>query len=333
MSDPTSTPTFTIRTPADLVALAPLILGFVPSESVVLESFGGSRRTFHVRADLPEGDEEQTCVAEMIRDAARRNDVGQAAILVYSEDADRARRQGALCEAVLAEDGIDLLDVLRVDRDRYYTIGGGTHDDVGTAYDTAAHPFTSHYVMQGRVVHGSRDELAATLECRDPVERDEIGRLADKLAEDLGALPGNDSAGAAKADARWLRGRIKRFLRTGVLPSDAEAARILLLCLEAPLRDVVWIDVNRADADQHVALWSDLVRRAPDELLPQAAGILALAAWVAGEGALAWCAIERARDIGAETFLTKHVGDMLAAAVPPAVWEPMPTDQLPILQP
>lgn len=329
----TQTQTLTIRTPADLVALAPIVLGFEPTESVVLETFGDTTGTFHARVDLPDEDEEQADVAELLVDAARRNEVKQTAVLVYSKDPERARRQGARCEDAFAEEEIDVLEVLHVDRERYHVISGGKHDPEGTAYDNAAHPFTTHHVMQGRVVHSSREELVETLRRRDPEECAEIGRLADRLRDDLEAMTTGDGWAAAQADARWLRGRVRRFLRTGVLPTTAEAARILVLCLDATLRDVVWTDVSRADAERHVELWSDLVRRAPDELLPEAAGVLALAAWIAGDGALAWCAIDRVKAIGAETFLTKHVADVLSTATPPSIWKPIPSEDLPILQP
>ena len=46
----------------------------------------------------------------------------------------------------------------------------------------------------------------------------------------------------------------------------------------------------------YVEFWSDVVRRTPDELVPGPASVLAFAAWLAGDGALAWCAVDRRRD-------------------------------------
>ena len=328
-----STPNFTIRTPVDLVALAPIVLGFEPADSVVIESFGGSTGTFHARVDLPDNDEDQADIADLLVDAAMRNRVRQVAVLIYCADADRARRQGSRCEQMFADQGIVLLEVLHVTGGRYHLIGSGRKDPAGTAYDLSTHPFTTRHVMQGHVVHSSREELAQTLGRRDPEESAEIAKLAERIRADLEAATSGDGWAAAQADARWLRGRVKRFLRTGALPTTDEAARILVLCEDATLRDVVWTDVSRADAERHVELWSDLVRRAPDELLPEAAGVLALAAWIAGDGALAWCAIERAGEIGAETFLTRHVGEVLASATPPSIWRPIPSEDLLVLQP
>ena len=48
----TALQTLTARTPEDVIAAVPLVLGFVPEESVVMLTFGG-RHTFHARLDLP----------------------------------------------------------------------------------------------------------------------------------------------------------------------------------------------------------------------------------------------------------------------------------------
>src|SRR6185437_1638570 len=57
--------------------------------------------------------------------------------------------------------GIRVVDVLTVDGDRYFRVLRG--DDRGTVFDINAHPFTARRVLDGVVVHKSREELAATL--------------------------------------------------------------------------------------------------------------------------------------------------------------------------
>ena len=39
-------------------------------------------------------------------------------------------------------------------------------------------------------------------------------------------------------------------------------------------------------------LWRDVVRRAPADLRAAPAALLGFAAWLSGDGALAWCAVE-----------------------------------------
>jgi hypothetical protein len=69
-----------------------------------------------------------------------------------------------------------------------------------------------------------------------------------------------------------------------------------------------------------VRLWTDAVQRAPAGLVAAPAAVLALAAWLAGHGALAWCAVDRSRAAGPELTLADLVADLLTRAVPPSVW-------------
>lgn len=46
-------------------------------------------------------------------------------------------------------------------------------------------------------------------------------------------------------------------------------------------------------ATSHIALWSDLTRRAPDSLRAAPATMLAFASWLKGNCALAWCALDQ----------------------------------------
>ncbi|WP_158630638.1 DUF4192 family protein [Nocardioides daphniae] len=48
-----------------------------------------------------------------------------------------------------------------------------------------------------------------------------------------------------------------------------------------------------ANATSHIALWSDLTRRAPADVKAAPATMLAFASWLHGNGALAWCALDQ----------------------------------------
>lgn len=51
--------------------------------------------------------------------------------------------------------------------------------------------------------------------------------------------------------------------------------------------------MTRESASSHVAFWTDLTRRAPDEVRAAPASLLAFAGWLSGHGALAWCALDQ----------------------------------------
>ena len=61
---------YVARSPEDLIALVPFVLGFHPSESVVLLTFGAPGGSFHARVDLPDGPDDR---ARSARSCATRS--------------------------------------------------------------------------------------------------------------------------------------------------------------------------------------------------------------------------------------------------------------------
>ena len=78
--------TFTARTPDDVLAMVPVVLGFVPSESVAMLTFGAAR-PFHARVDLPTRPAEVPEVVQALLEPARRHRVRRAVFIVYAADA------------------------------------------------------------------------------------------------------------------------------------------------------------------------------------------------------------------------------------------------------
>ncbi len=91
--------------------------------------------------------------------------------------------------------------------------------------------------------------------------------------------------------------------------------------VEGSLRDEAWCWLTRATSASYVDFWSDVVRRSPVALVPGPAAVLAFTAWLAGEGALAWCAVDRARAVDPEHSLAGLVAEMLMSATSPDQWE------------
>ncbi len=94
------------------------------------------------------------------------------------------------------------------------------------------------------------------------------------------------------------------------------------------VRDVAWAEMNHANASVHVDLWRDAARRVPVELRAPVATLMAFAAWLSGDGALAWCGVERALDADPGYGLASLLTQMLAGAVPPSSWQPIPRAEL-----
>lgn len=317
---------YVARSALDLVALAPTVLGFHPEDSVVLMTFGPPGGSFHARVDLPVAVADQQEVAGLLVEAMVRNRLDRAAVLLYSSDAGLAQAQGHLLLDRLLDVGVEVIDVIRVHEGRFYAVL--EDDDVGAAYDLTTHPFTAERVLGGQVVHRDRSALADTLVGADPADVAEVTASAQRHAQRLAARP--DDPALLRREARWLQRRVR-----GVRPDDArldaeDAGHALVLAAIVATRDVAWAEITRDTAVGHVELWRDVLRRAPRDLVPGAAALLAFAAWQHGDGALAWCAIDRCLEVDPDYSMALGLADLIGAAVPPGEWLPITEDDLPV---
>ncbi len=289
--------TFVARNPTDLVAVVPAVLGFHPQDSVVLLTFGPVGGAFHARVDLPVEAEEHEAVAGVLVEAVLANQVRRAAVLLYTDDVELANAQAQVLLARLLELGVEVIEVLRVDDGHWHPVpedGSG-----GTAYELETHPFTAQRVFEGQVVHRDRAELADSLVGTDEDDAIQVALAATRFADLVATSKeaNGSSRGFLRSEARWLQCRIRSHLddrldNNGRLDAR-DAGRLLVLASLMPTRDVAWAEITRDSSGPHVELWRDLVRRSPRELLPGPASLLAFAAWQHGDGALAWCAIDR----------------------------------------
>jgi hypothetical protein len=317
---------FTAREPVDLLAVVPFLLGFHPEHSVVLLTFGAPE-TFHARVDLPSDPDEQAAVVEMLAEVLSRHRVRRAALLLYTEDSWCAATFHDAAVGRLVADGVELIDVLRVGRERFHD--AGDVDDPGTPYDVRTHRFTAEQVLEGKVVHHDRAELAATLDLVDRTDARAVAEEAERVAEELFGQTCCEAIDLAP-QARWVQQVIRRHVSTGTAPAAPDAARLLLLVGLVQVRDVAWAEMSRPVAPAHLELWRDLVRRCPRDLLPGAASLLAFAAWLSGHGALAWCALDRCAAVDPEYSMADCISGLLEGAVPPSAWAPIPESDLPV---
>lgn len=322
------TSTFVARTPTDLVAVVPAVLGFHPQDSVVLLTFGPPASAFHARVDLPLATAEQAEVADVLVDAVLANGVRRAAVLLYTDDVEAARAQAELLVGRLLELGVDVIEVLRVDDGCWHVVP--EDGSSGTAYELETHPFTAQRVFEGHVVHRDREDLVDSLVGTDEDDAVEVALAATRFVDLVATSEeaGDAAHGFLRAEARWLQHRIRSQLAERRPLNPRDAGRLLVLTSLALTREVAWAEITRESAEPHVDLWRDLVRRSPRELLPGVSSLLAFAAWQHGDGALAWCAIDRCLEVDPDHALAHGVAEMLTRAVPPSAWKPVPEDRL-----
>jgi Domain of unknown function (DUF4192) len=308
----TSTPTpdpLLARTPEDLLAFVPVALGFPPEHSVAMLTFADGP-SFHARVDLPDDPDGVDDVVDALLRPSLRHRVRQVVFVVYDDDTVVADEIAWSLHEAFTAHGLEVIDVLRVHDGHWFAVLPGrepvSYD--GVRFDTGTHPFTARAVFDGRVTHGSREELRATL---DPIPG-AVAKAVTLLAGGASPMPAERVAESVARHA----GAQSVFPQQVLVP--------LALALADPTaRDRAWEGMSRATARAHVELWSDAVRRLPDDLVAGPAAVLAVAAWLAGDGALAWCAVERCRAVQPDHSLARLVADLLDEACSPDLWEPV----------
>lgn len=299
------------RTPEDVLAVVPVVLGFQPSESLVMLTFGADP-PFHARVDLPDRLTEVPEVARSLVAPAVHHGVDRAFLVVYSERGQYAERVLRQVGRALEHEGVVVVDGLRADGRRWHPVPARLGvSRGGVPYDLSTHRFAAQAVLDGRVLHGSREELAAVVQAAPERVTGVVAALADLDGERPPALD----------EGLWARELVGGHVRGGSRPDDAEVARLLRGMLDVRVRDAAWSALERSTARGHVDFWIDVVQRCPDPLVPAPAALLAFAAWQAGDGALAWCAIDRCQDAEPGYGLAGLVAEILSRALSPTVWD------------
>lgn len=309
LSDPPPVATMTARCPEDLLAFVPVALGFVPQRSVVLLTFGAGP-SFHARVDLPAGPDDVPLVVDALVDPCLRHHVERVVVVLYAAGPSHVRHLADHLGAAFAREGIEVLELMCADGHRWFPMlpargGRPTACDDGVPYDVSAHPFAAEAVVAGLVTHPSRDAMAATLVAD--------GAAVDRVAAVL--------AQQRPASADWVQELTRRHVPPGTVPGPADLARLVLSVADPEAREGAWCTISRADAREHVAFWTAVLRATPEDLAAGPAAVLSFAAWLAGHGALSWCAVERALEADPTCSLAETVSGLLVSAVSPARWQ------------
>lgn len=300
------------RTPEDLLAMVPIVIGFAPDDSVVMLTFG-AEHTFHARIDLPHRADDVHEMVQALLDPAARNGVHRVVVVLYTAHPGPARRAWQALRRGFRDADIAVLEAVRAHGGRWYPLLAGDRmlRENGVPYDISGHRFAVQAVVDGRVTHRSRAELAALLD-RDDARAAVVAELA------AGQSPPPPDP---ETEARWVEALVRRHVADGTSPTDAEVARLVCALRVDGLRDAAWSSLVRSAAQRHVDLWVDVLRRTPAAYTPPVATLLGMAAWQSGHGALAWCAVDRCAEVDPDYAPMSYLASALTHALPPSAWE------------
>lgn len=312
---PPDPPSLEISSPLDLLAAIPFLLGFHPSDSVVLAAVRDRHVHFVARHDLPGP---LGTVASRCAEIARAEQVDGVLIIGYGP-AEPARQAVELLAGELRRAGVPVLQELRVTDGRFWS---GDHPD-GAEFRPQDTTFAATAVYRGQVALPDRAALKDQVKSLGGTPRALMTAATTRAATRLAAMLGGDGR-AVSRPVRLLRraGRAavheaERRARAGVLPTDDEVAWLGLLMMDSAVRDHACR--RPVAAPWQTVLWRDVVRRVDPAHAAPPACVLGYVSWQLGQGALARVAVDRAVEADPGCTMAPLLDQILDTGVPAAV--------------
>jgi Domain of unknown function (DUF4192) len=330
----TSTPALSVRSPADLIAAVPYLLGFHPADSVVAVAVRGPRVVFAARGDLPPpgaAPHERDGLAAHVASVVGRQGATGVMVVGYGAAAQVTPAVDALLAALRRAD-LQVLEALRVTDGRFWSYLCERADCCppdGTACDPTSSPLAAAASYAGHVALPDRAALVAQVDAAEYADREPMRQATERARRRLRDLvehaPPADvlgRRGLRLAGQAVVREALERY-RSGGRFTDDEVAWLTVLLAHLPVRDHAWEQIT--DDECHVTLWLDVVRRAVPDYLAAPASLLSFAAWRQGQGALASVAVERALLVAPAYSMARLMDEVLRHGLPPSAlvdWRP-----------
>ena len=310
-----------LRSASDLLAVVPYLMGFHPSDSVVLVGFGDRTVRFVARVDLPEPDDPGP--TRQLAEVADRQAIDEVALVGYGP---LARVDPAVLELCvrLEEIGLPVREALRVTDDRYWSYLCDNPQccaPEGTPFRGETSPVAVSAVVAGCVALPDRAAMEQRVASVVGAEREAFAAATAHAEHRISkAFISGDQALVRARLVRGGAGLLDRALRryeNGGRLGDPAAAWLSVLLGEEQFASVAWQRVDRTGAAAHIAMWCDLTRRVEPAYLPPVATLLGYAAWRTGDGALAGIAVQRALDVKPTYEPAQVIQALLDAGTPP----------------
>ena len=334
---PDADPPFTVHLsdPGEVAAALPHLLGFAPRESLVAVSLrgpAGRRFGLTARIDLPPAAHSRSVLQGLARSMLTDRPAAVLLLVVSEQDDEHGGpgpvelpHRSLVREAVLAFTAarVAVREVLLVRGGRWWSYdcsaacclpGAGTPLPGGTSALAAAS------VVSGQVVEADRAALVRRLAPVGFLAAAGMARACDEVGDQL-ARRTAELGWDAVAEEGWaavLAAVAGAEPGVGAGLSDREVARLAWGLRDVDLRDRALTLALGRSATAAEAVWAELTRRAPGSLAAAPATLLAVTAWVRGNGSLANVALERA--LASEPTYTFAVllRAALDACLPPA---------------
>lgn len=276
-----------LRSPADVLAAVPYVLGFHPSNSLVVLALGGarSRMRLAVRADLPADAGTAGRVADRVARGNGDGRVGEAILVGYGPGHHVTPAVDAM-RAALAERRVAVREALRAEGGRYWSYECADPSccpPEGVPFDPTSSVVAAIATAAGRVALPDMEALQRSIAPLTGVARAAMRRATLRAEEQIvERLAGGGEVTATRQrltdeGLRLVRAAIGRCREGGERLTDDEAARLGAALRSLRVRDEAWVRADPEHTDAHRGLWTDVVRRVETAYVPAPACLLAIA--------------------------------------------------------
>ncbi|MBB2944737.1 hypothetical protein FB565_004470 [Actinoplanes lutulentus] len=313
------------RTPSDLIAIVPFVLGYHPANSVTVLGLTGQDVTFGACYELPppdcdDGDAQE--LALTVAATVARQEI-QSLVVVGFGPAARVTPAVSRLMVALRFSGVRLNDALRVTEGRWWSYlckDLRCCPDDGTPCLPPDSVIAAEATFRGQVALPSRRDLVARVAPVEGEEREAMAaaterarkRFAELLADDLGAA--RYARRICRAGQIAVRQAESRYRSSRSLDPD-ELAWLGALLVDRAVEDYALDRIK--PQEWRIRLWTDVLRRVEQVYVPAPACLLGFTAWRAGNGALARVAVDRALAVEPQHQLASLLHQVLGFGLSP----------------
>ncbi|MEJ7649102.1 MAG: DUF4192 domain-containing protein [Nakamurella sp.] len=311
----------------DLVRIGPYQVGFMPTESLVIQCLEGNAATRVMRIDLPAAEEPWQRELELIEmsaylsaqlDPAR----DRCLVVIYSHDPsgiELAAHVGELLRghgrSVLTTAVVDAHEILLVSADG--AVVGREPIEVPDSEGVTA--LKAVNTLNGRRVLADRAELAASVAAPASIG-EAVGRQAVAIVvEELDRIALR-SGEIRPLDPPLLTAVLQDALGTVAADgtvSVGDAARLAVYCWNPRDRDSLLAQMLQRRSEPWIPVLVSALRRVPADDSVDLCSVLVVVAYRAGDGALAQVAADRVLQTDGRHRLTLLMLDIMFAGLPP----------------
>jgi hypothetical protein len=287
----------------DLIGLVPYLIGFHPEESLVVIVIEDGRIEVTARVDLSavSGHGSPDALVSRLFD---RYPAAGAWFIAYTGDDDLAWDVLGSCEALGGQ--VRVRRLLQVGPDAWRS---DEPDGPAGPISREVAPVAAEAAVLGLPVRASRRALAAG-----------IAGPPDDEVDDLVARFDAAEIALDRLGARGRRRLLRRLLVASGLPDRDDSVRLALLVQREEAQVGVLRLLSVANAEAQLALWTRIVRHTLPAHRPAVLGLLGMAAWQNGDGALAMVSLELLDRIDPLEPIAALLDWLNDEVVPPQAW-------------